>query len=148
LMDSTMSLKVETTEWGVGACFLVCNILKVERCAGALRLGGLINKSITYMDLHKPNNKVFMQQRQLNNQILQKLGKRHVIFSLLCGKSKPTTIRKLELHSFVPRVCLCFIWFFKPKFLLCKLPGAYSCNNFVTSITFIPLSNPVFSCCM
>jgi len=76
LMDSTMSLKVETTEGGVGACFLVCNILKVEECAGAPRLGGLTSKSITYMDLHKSNNKVFMQQRQFNNQILQKLGKR------------------------------------------------------------------------
>jgi hypothetical protein len=46
-----------------------------------------------------------------------------VIFSLLCEKSKPTAIRKLELHSSVPRVCLCLVWFFKPKFLLCNYQG-------------------------
>ncbi len=50
-------------------------------------------------------------------------AKEHVIFSLLCEKSKPSAIRKLELHSSIPRVCLCFVWFFKPKFLLCNYQG-------------------------
>jgi len=35
-MDSTVNPKVKTTERGVGACSLACNILGVEGCAGAL----------------------------------------------------------------------------------------------------------------
>jgi len=36
LMDSTLSLKVNTVEGeGIGACSLTCNTLGVEKCAGA-----------------------------------------------------------------------------------------------------------------
>ncbi len=60
-MDSTISLKVKTMEGkGVGVCFLARSTLGVERRARTLGcgLGRLISKSITYTDLHKPNNKL------------------------------------------------------------------------------------------
>jgi hypothetical protein len=61
LMDSTMNLKVKTMEReGVGASSLTCNTLGVKGCVKAPRwgLGRLTSKSITHMDLHKPNNKL------------------------------------------------------------------------------------------
>jgi len=44
----------------VALCSLTYNTSGVEGRAGVLRwgLGRLTNKSITYMDLHKPNNKL------------------------------------------------------------------------------------------
>jgi hypothetical protein len=65
LMDSTTSPKIKTTEReGVGAHSLVCNTLGVEGHARApgWGLGRLTNKSITHMDLHKPNNKLVKVQ--------------------------------------------------------------------------------------
>jgi hypothetical protein len=49
---------------GVGACFLVHNTSRVEERTGALKwgLGRLIKKSITHMNLHKPNNKLVSAQ--------------------------------------------------------------------------------------
>ncbi len=64
-MDLIASPKVETLEGeGVGAHSLVCNISGVEGRARALglRLGRLESKSITHMDLHKPNNKLVSAQ--------------------------------------------------------------------------------------
>ncbi len=61
LMDSTMKLKMKTTQGeGVGGRSMACNISGVDGCAGAWRwgLGRLISKSITHTDLHKPNNKL------------------------------------------------------------------------------------------
>jgi len=61
-MDSNVSLKVMTMEGeGVRGCSLARNTLGVKGCAGALGwgLGRLTSKSITHMDLHKPNNKLF-----------------------------------------------------------------------------------------
>jgi hypothetical protein len=61
LMDSTMSPKVKTTKGErVGTHSLARNTSGVEGCAGApgWGLGRLINKSITYTDLHKPNHKL------------------------------------------------------------------------------------------
>ncbi len=61
LMDSTVSLKVTTMEGeGVGGHSLAHNTSRVEGCARALGWGleRLTNKSITHMDLHKPNNKL------------------------------------------------------------------------------------------
>jgi hypothetical protein len=58
LMDSTMNLKVTTTEGkGVGVHSLARSISWVEGQAGTLRwaLGRMISKSTIYMDLHKPN---------------------------------------------------------------------------------------------
>jgi hypothetical protein len=61
LMDSIASPKVTIAEGeGVGARSLACNTSGVERRAGApgWGLGRLTSKLITYMDLHKPNNKL------------------------------------------------------------------------------------------
>ncbi len=59
LMDSIVNLKVKITE-GVGVCSLVRRNLRVEGRAEALGLGlgGLTNKLITHIDLHKPNKLV------------------------------------------------------------------------------------------
>ncbi len=60
-MDSIMSPKVMTTERkGIGACSMAFNTSKVEAHVGAPRwgLGRLTKKSITHMDLYKPNNKL------------------------------------------------------------------------------------------
>ncbi len=60
-MDSTMSLKVKIMEGNrVGARSLAHNTLGVKGCVGASGwgLGRLTSKSITHMDLHKPNNKL------------------------------------------------------------------------------------------
>ncbi len=58
LMDSTISPKAKTTERRVGVCSLVHNISRVEGRARTLGwgLGRLTSKSITHMDLYKPNN--------------------------------------------------------------------------------------------
>jgi hypothetical protein len=61
LMDSTTSPKVKTMEEErVGACSLAHNTLGVEGHVGApgSRLGRLTNKSITHINLHRPNNKL------------------------------------------------------------------------------------------
>ncbi len=61
LIDSTTSLKVKTTQGeGVGAHSLIRSILGVEGHARApgWGLGRLTSKSITHMDLYKPNNKL------------------------------------------------------------------------------------------
>jgi hypothetical protein len=61
LMESTTNLKVKTIEGkGIGAHSLVHSTLWVERHVGApgWRLGRMTSKSITHMDLHKPNNKL------------------------------------------------------------------------------------------
>ncbi len=61
LMDSTGNPKVKTSEGeGVGVRSLVRNTLGVEGHARALGwgLGRVMSKSITHMDLHKPNNKL------------------------------------------------------------------------------------------
>jgi hypothetical protein len=63
LKNSTTSLKVKTTEGeGFRVCSLVRNTSRVEGRVGALgwELGRLIGKSITHMDLHKPNNKLLV----------------------------------------------------------------------------------------
>jgi hypothetical protein len=56
LLDGlTTNPKVKTMEGkGVGARFLICNILGVEGCAGALGWGlkRLTSNSITHMDLY------------------------------------------------------------------------------------------------
>jgi hypothetical protein len=60
-MDSIMNPKVMTVEGkGVRARSLARNISVVEGRAGVSRwgLGRLRSKSITYTDLHKPNNKL------------------------------------------------------------------------------------------
>jgi hypothetical protein len=60
-MDPTVSLKVKIVEGeGVKVCSLAHNTLKVEGCTRTLGwgLGRLISKSITHIDLHKPNNKL------------------------------------------------------------------------------------------
>jgi hypothetical protein len=60
-MDSIASPKMKTTEGeGIGARSLAHNILGVEGRVGApgWGLGRLTSKSITHMDLHKPNNKL------------------------------------------------------------------------------------------
>jgi len=65
LMDSIVSPKMKTLEReGIGVLSLVRNILGVEGHAGALGwgLGRLTSKSITHMDLHKPNNKLVSAQ--------------------------------------------------------------------------------------
>ncbi len=59
-MDSTMSLKVKTTEGErVGVHTLACNTLEVKGCARApgWGLGRVTNNSITHTDLHELNNK-------------------------------------------------------------------------------------------
>jgi hypothetical protein len=61
LMDSIESPKVKIMEGkGIGPCSQARNTSRVEGCFGILRwgLGRLISKSITHMDLHKPNNKL------------------------------------------------------------------------------------------
>jgi hypothetical protein len=60
-MDSIVNPKVKTTEEeGIGVHSLAHNISGVEGCAGVPKsgLGRLTRKSITHMDLHKPNNKL------------------------------------------------------------------------------------------
>jgi hypothetical protein len=60
-MDSIASPKVMIMEGeGVEVCCLAYNILGVEAGIGALGwgLGKLTSKSITHIDLHKPNNKL------------------------------------------------------------------------------------------
>jgi hypothetical protein len=60
-MDSVTSPKMKTTKGeGVGVCFLARNTLGVKGHVRNLGwgLGRLANKSITHMDLHKPNNKL------------------------------------------------------------------------------------------
>ncbi len=64
-MDSIVSLKMKTLEGeGIRACSLAHNILGVEGCAGVpgWELRRLKNKSITHMDLHKPNDKLVNAQ--------------------------------------------------------------------------------------
>jgi hypothetical protein len=59
LIDSTMSPKVTTMEGKrVEACPLACNTSGVEGCVrvSGLGLSRMISKSITHMNLHKPNN--------------------------------------------------------------------------------------------
>jgi len=61
LMDLTTSLKVKTMEGEVVRTHsLTHNTSGIEGRAGALRwgLGTLISKSITHMNLHKPNIKL------------------------------------------------------------------------------------------
>jgi hypothetical protein len=60
LMDWIVSPKVKITKEGVRACSLVHITLGVHGRAKASGwgLGWLTNKSITHMDLHKPNNKL------------------------------------------------------------------------------------------
>jgi hypothetical protein len=61
LMDSTSNPKVKTTKGErIGARSLVCNILEVKRCVGALGwgIGRLTNNSIIHTDMHKSNNKL------------------------------------------------------------------------------------------
>jgi hypothetical protein len=61
LIDSTANPKVKTMEGErVRAHSLTHNTLGVEGCAGVLKwgLGSVTSKSITHMDLHKPNNKL------------------------------------------------------------------------------------------
>jgi hypothetical protein len=61
LMDSTVNPKVKTTKGEkVGAHSLVRSISKVEGRVGAPGWGlwRLTSKSITHMDLHKPNYKL------------------------------------------------------------------------------------------
>jgi hypothetical protein len=65
LMDSIASPKMRTSEGeGIGVRSLVRNTSRVEGRAGASGwgLGRLISKSITHMDLHKPNNKLVSAQ--------------------------------------------------------------------------------------
>jgi hypothetical protein len=60
-MGSSMSPKVTTLEGeGLGACSLACNIFGVEGRARAPGWGSgrLTSNLITYMDLHKLNNKL------------------------------------------------------------------------------------------
>jgi hypothetical protein len=60
-MDSIVNPKMKTTEGKkVGALSLAHSTLGVEGCVGALGwgLGRLTSKSITHMNLHKPNNKL------------------------------------------------------------------------------------------
>jgi hypothetical protein len=59
-MDSTANPKVITEGKGVGAHSLAHSTLGVERHAGLPRwvLRKLTSNSITYTDLHKPNNKL------------------------------------------------------------------------------------------
>jgi hypothetical protein len=60
-MDSTTNPKVKLTEGkGVGACSLACNTLVVKKAHWSFGwgLGRMISKSITHIDLHKPNNKL------------------------------------------------------------------------------------------
>jgi hypothetical protein len=56
----TASPKLKRTEGGIRAHSLACNTSRVQGCARALEwgLGRLTSKSITHMDLHKPNNKL------------------------------------------------------------------------------------------
>jgi hypothetical protein len=59
-MNSTANPKVTTKGKGVGAHFLVRSTSGVERHAGlpGWVLRRLTSNSITYTDLHKPNNKL------------------------------------------------------------------------------------------
>jgi hypothetical protein len=60
-MDSFVNPKVKTMEEeGIGVHSLAHNISGVKGCVRALGsgLGRLTSKSITHMDLHKPNNKL------------------------------------------------------------------------------------------
>jgi hypothetical protein len=60
-MDSTTNPKVKTAKGkGVGMHSLACSTLGVERCVGVPEWGlrKVTSKTITYTDLHKPNNKL------------------------------------------------------------------------------------------
>jgi hypothetical protein len=60
LMDSIVSPKVKTSKGKrVEVRSMACNILGVKGCARALGRGlrRLTSKSMTHIDLHKPNNK-------------------------------------------------------------------------------------------
>jgi hypothetical protein len=60
-MDSTESLKEKITKGeGIATHSLAHNTSGVEGCVGALRWGlrRLTSKSITHMNMHKPNNKL------------------------------------------------------------------------------------------
>jgi hypothetical protein len=59
-MDSTVSPNVKTTEGGVRVCFLAHNASKVKGHVGVPGWGleRSTSKSLTYMDLHKPNKKL------------------------------------------------------------------------------------------
>jgi hypothetical protein len=62
LMDSTTSSKVKTSKReGIKACSLFRSTSGVEGRVGALRwgLGILTNKSITQINIHKLNKKLF-----------------------------------------------------------------------------------------
>jgi hypothetical protein len=60
IMDSTANPKVETMKRRVGANSLVHSTLGLEGHARApgWGLARMISKSITHIDLHKPNNKL------------------------------------------------------------------------------------------
>ncbi len=60
LKDSNVSLKVKTTEEGVGVRSLINNTSKVEERVGVSRwgLGKVTSKSIIHTDLNKSNNKL------------------------------------------------------------------------------------------
>jgi hypothetical protein len=61
LMDSTVNPKVKTTKGkGVRARYLAHSTSWLEGCVRAPRwgVGILTSKSLTHMDLHKPNNKL------------------------------------------------------------------------------------------
>ncbi len=92
-----MSLKVKTTKGeGVGARSLVRSTSGVEGCVGApgWGLGRLTSKSITHMDLHKPNNKlvnVYYVTRTLF--VHGRTTRKHRLTSLdLGGKAPPSPL--------------------------------------------------------
>jgi hypothetical protein len=61
LMDSITSPRVKTAEGeGIGAYSLACNTLGVKGYVRALGwgFGRMTSKSVTHMDLHKPNSKL------------------------------------------------------------------------------------------
>jgi hypothetical protein len=60
LMDSTANPKVKIMEKRIGTCSLAFSTLRVKGRVGVLGwgLGRVTSKSITHMDLHKPNNKL------------------------------------------------------------------------------------------
>jgi hypothetical protein len=59
-MDSIVSPNVKIMEGGVGVCSLARSTSRVEGRVGVLGRGlrRSTSKSITYMDLYKPNNKL------------------------------------------------------------------------------------------
>ncbi len=60
LKNSNASLKVKTTEKGIGVCSIVCNTSGIEGCARAPGWGlkRMTSESIIHTNLHKPNNKL------------------------------------------------------------------------------------------